>query len=87
MRKWISPALGLAADQETVLSALRPHMTPPREYLAGNQAGHEQLRTASSDFTQDNESAFVQFRWRYGCRAPGGRACGCAFLFEATSIS
>ncbi len=29
MRKWISPALGLAADQETVLSALRPHVTPP----------------------------------------------------------
>jgi hypothetical protein len=29
MRKWISPALSLAANQETVLSALRPHVSPP----------------------------------------------------------
>jgi hypothetical protein len=29
MRKWISPALALAPDQETVLSALRPHVSPP----------------------------------------------------------
>lgn len=45
MRKWISPALALATDQETVLSALRPHVTSP----AGDNRPESRLAMGSSE--------------------------------------
>jgi len=63
MRKWISPALAVAPDQETVLSALRPHVSPPpvdnwpETRLA--MGSSEQLAVLSPNTTKAPSSSFA----------------------------